>query len=78
VICAACPHPRGLHSELSGCRVNGCPCEQFVKQGAKPEAAAGPQRVAIDVPPGYTLHVVLVPPGGVIEGVEMPEEADGA
>ena len=74
----ACGHPDAVHLAHGPCRMGGCPCERFTDRAAKPDAQDGPQRVSIDVPAGYTLHVVLVPPGGAIEGVELPEESSDA
>lgn len=73
-----CGHPGAVHLMQGPCRIGGCPCERFADLQAHPETPDGPQRVTIDVPAGYTLHVVLVPPGGVIEGVELPEESSDA
>ena len=52
-----CGHPRAIHAG-DACRIGGCPCEGFDDGKQRP---AGPRRVSIDIPDGYSATIVLSP-----------------
>lgn len=58
--CIHCPHPEAAHGKAGKCRIGRCTCPGFDDGAAKPKVP-GFRRVAIDVPDGYAVQVVLIP-----------------
>lgn len=71
-ICGGCPHVEGLHLAAGACRINGCPCREFIDPAKR---SAGPREVVLTIPEGYMLTIQLTPLGEEPQMIVVPPEA---